>query len=421
MNGRNVCAVLLASALVWLSSVQHAAAQSDEWTSLGPAGGIISALAIDPQTPATLYAGTDSGVFKSDDSGGTWVAANSGLPTRSVRAIAIDPQTPSTLYAGTGGAGVFKSTDGGATWTSINNQRLTNAFVLALAVDPQLPATMYVGSAGAQILKSTDGGSTWSGVGPLMETKVLAIDPQVPTTLYAGTDGEIFKTFDGGATWTKTPVSGVKVWALAIDRQAPTTVYAGVSPYGSSLVGVLKTVDGGGSWTPMNDGLPGTVSALAIDPEVATILYAGTPGDGVFRSTDGAFSWTPMNEGLTNPSVRALAIDSQAFALYAATEGDGVFSRTATIEPERFTLTVSTSGLGRGRLTSSSPGIDCGPDCSEPYVTGTTVTLRARPAFGSIFIGWNGCDSVSGSSCSVTMNAERSVTANFLGVRFFIR
>ena len=72
----------------------------------------MNALAIDPSAPATLYAGTDSGVFKSTNAGGNWTAINTGLTNTCVLALVIDPSAPATLYAGTLG-GVFKSTDGG--------------------------------------------------------------------------------------------------------------------------------------------------------------------------------------------------------------------------------------------------------------------------------------------------------------------
>src|ERR1019366_4735212 len=106
------------------------------WTSHGPYGGVFTALAIDPTTPSTLYAGTGyqagtggGGVYKSTDGGGTWSAVNgpTGLSGFVVDALAIDPSTPSTLYAGTGdpegagtGNGVYKSTDGGGTWNAVN-------------------------------------------------------------------------------------------------------------------------------------------------------------------------------------------------------------------------------------------------------------------------------------------------------------
>jgi hypothetical protein len=89
---------------------------------------------------------------------------------------------------------------------------------------------------------------------------------------------------------------------------------------------------------------------------------------------------------------------------------------TATFERQRFTLTAGTSGIGRGTVTSSPPGISCGADCSEAYVISTTVTLTAAPALGSIFTGWSGCDSVSGARCTVMISAARSVNASFLGL-----
>ena len=90
------------------------------WTTGGPYGGTVHALAIDPTTPTTLYAGTYIGVFKSTDAGGTWVAASRGLTAESIRALAINPATPTTLYAGTHYEGVFKSTDAGGTWVAAN-------------------------------------------------------------------------------------------------------------------------------------------------------------------------------------------------------------------------------------------------------------------------------------------------------------
>ena len=83
------------------------------WTSIGPEGGNVSALAIDPATPATLYAGTSGGVFKSTDGGANWSAVNTGLTATNIQALAIDPATPTTLYAGTWGGGVFSIQQGG--------------------------------------------------------------------------------------------------------------------------------------------------------------------------------------------------------------------------------------------------------------------------------------------------------------------
>jgi hypothetical protein len=81
---------------------------------------------------------------------GNWSAANTGLTDLSVKALAIDPQHPATLYAGTSGAGVFKSTDGGGTWSAFN-AGLTNPSVSTLAIDPRAPAQLYAGTEGSGV------------------------------------------------------------------------------------------------------------------------------------------------------------------------------------------------------------------------------------------------------------------------------
>jgi photosystem II stability/assembly factor-like uncharacterized protein len=84
-------------------------------------------------------------VFKSTDGGENWKAVNNGLTNIDVRALAIDPLTPTTLYAGTWGGGVFKSTDGGENWGAVN-MGLVNLYVFALAIDPVTPTTIYAGT-----------------------------------------------------------------------------------------------------------------------------------------------------------------------------------------------------------------------------------------------------------------------------------
>ena len=134
------------------------------WTSTGIEGGSTRAIAIDPTSPATMYAGTKfNGVFKTIDGGTTWTAANIGMPNTVVVKIVIDPVTTTNVYASTDGSGVFRSTDGGATWTAINN-----------GLNGALPLVVYG----------------------------LAIDPVTRTTLYAGTAGGVYKTKNSGASWS---------------------------------------------------------------------------------------------------------------------------------------------------------------------------------------------------------------------------
>src|SRR5439155_9980256 len=74
---------------------------------------------------------------------------------------------------------------------------------------------------------------------------------------------------------------------------------------------------------------------------------------------------------------------------------DEARSVTAAFMRVRFTLTVGKTGIGRGTVTSTPAGIDCGTSCSAGYDIDTVVTLTATPAMLSVFGGWTGCDTVS--------------------------
>jgi photosystem II stability/assembly factor-like uncharacterized protein len=97
---------------------------------------VTSALVMDPLEPATLYAGSQGGVFKTRDSGSTWTfSAVPGLAESFVLSLAIDPHNIATLYAGTLDRGVFRSMDGGASWIQFNDG-LEDSRIIALAIDP---------------------------------------------------------------------------------------------------------------------------------------------------------------------------------------------------------------------------------------------------------------------------------------------
>ncbi len=106
-----VCAFVARRFLLPLCSLgQGTVAWGQVWSGNALAGGRIQALAIDPATPTSVYAGTlGGGVFGSADGGANWSALNTGLPASTdVRVVRIDPANPSTLYAGAGSDGVFK-------------------------------------------------------------------------------------------------------------------------------------------------------------------------------------------------------------------------------------------------------------------------------------------------------------------------
>jgi Divergent InlB B-repeat domain len=84
---------------------------------------------------------------------------------------------------------------------------------------------------------------------------------------------------------------------------------------------------------------------------------------------------------------------------------------TATFVSGTQTFTLTITKRGEGTVTSFPTGIDCGADCSEPYASGTVVTLTTTPAAGWRFDRWRGnADCTDG---VVTMNVGKTCTAEF--------
>jgi photosystem II stability/assembly factor-like uncharacterized protein len=92
---------------------------------------------IDPKNSNILFiASRGSGVLVSSDGCQTWGSINQGLQSLFVGSIALDPNHPETIYAGTDGGG-YISTDRGATWGQINDGLLGATVVYSIVVDPQ--------------------------------------------------------------------------------------------------------------------------------------------------------------------------------------------------------------------------------------------------------------------------------------------
>src|SRR5579864_4784254 len=88
------------------------------WTSIGPDGGSVQAIAVDPQTPDTVYAIAGGAIFKTTDGAVNWrrvysPASSDGAAISPAMFVAIHPQDSNTVYAGTANGEIFKSTDGG--------------------------------------------------------------------------------------------------------------------------------------------------------------------------------------------------------------------------------------------------------------------------------------------------------------------
>ena len=320
-------------------------------TAFGSVADPVGSLAIDPATSSTIYVIAYRRILKSTNGGASWSGASTGLTTIDVRALAVNRVDPAAVYAGAGDS-VFQSVDSGGSWRRLFAFQLPSSFFVpdpapgyphSVLIDSVNPNILYAGtfrgggcsSADKLLFKSTDGGVSWSDsispfnsgcagagdidLGPGSAADLKAMDPTDPNTLYVAAPGEkwsvpwLLRSKDGGASWTtlgpnQSPDNlAVRGWdtgvkALAIDPANPATLYAGVWD------GLFKSTDEGASWNRI--GLSGAiVNLLAIDPAVPGVVYAaGAEGSngvpqgfrGLFKSTDSGASWSAIGNGLAS-------------------------------------------------------------------------------------------------------------------------
>lgn len=126
---------------------------------LSAVGGALS-LAVNPEDPEEVLAGTQSGLLSSQDSGRSWAVLLSGPVT----AVTFDPNDPQRILAhAPEGGGLLSSRDAGKTWTPFD-MPLERYTVGHLAVHPDDPDTIYAGTYGEGLLRTTDGGRTWDSL-----------------------------------------------------------------------------------------------------------------------------------------------------------------------------------------------------------------------------------------------------------------
>ena len=184
-------------------------------------------------------------------------------------------------------------------------------------------------------LNSFDGAPTVSG-----RVTALAADPTNPGIVYLGAaEGGIWKTTNGGTSWsplTDTQVS-LAVGSIAIDPSNHTTVYVGTGEENFNAdayfgAGILKSTDGGSTWTHLNGPFAGPfgadnisggafIGALAVSPANSQVLLAGifststTNGSGIYRSADGGNTWN-----------LALGGDEGTSVIFDPTNGNTVYA-----------------------------------------------------------------------------------------------
>jgi len=295
-------------------------------------------------TATVIYAGADTGIYRSDDGAVTWQQSLAlKLLQGFVSQILVDPAHHSNVYAGatdfdgtTYNAVVYRSSDAGQTWakaTVVPNSIVGPSY---LAVDAVAANILYL-EAGGGIYRSTDAGATWQPT-PLATMFSITADPVVTGVVYA-TDGfHIYQSSDFGTTWnllatffnlTTTQILSYdqfpSVSSITVDPQNSRTLYAPSSDGWCLTVvtlsqcgGMFKSTDGGKTWQDL--GVTGSYSNMTIDSRTGTFYAGGAlqPFFGyVIKSVDGWKTWTPINTGLTTASVEVFTDPGNSSNLFA--------------------------------------------------------------------------------------------------------
>lgn len=293
-------------------------------------------VAVDPSRPATIYLAVQTAdrILKSRDRGAHWAPASHGLPAGiGAGEIAVDPVQPSSVYAAVDGS-VWHSRDRGATWQP-SSQPLTDengagAFVQILVAPGRPAGTVYAGTPSG-LFRSVDGGETWHLLGtglPVGEVLALAVAPSDPRIVWVSLrDTGLYFSPDGGTSWQRAAgqIPESPVQALAVSPRAPRTLWAG------NVVRLYRSTDGGAHWAA--DGLPARILAVAAG---GRYVYAGVQSDfqapgipelgGVRASTNEGKTWQRRNQGLPGLFASDMAVDpANPRDLWAAMSGFGLF------------------------------------------------------------------------------------------------
>ncbi len=278
-------------------------ANGESWYPIGPSniGGRITAMDYDAVNNI-IYAGAAAGgIFKSTDFGSSWIPKTDFHPSLSIGALVIDPLNSNIIYCGTGeanisadsyaGFGMLKSTDYGETWVVSGLEE--SRHIAELEVHPANTNILYAAVSGGLyskgpdrgIYKSTDAGGSWSNVLFLNDSTSaidVAIDPNDANIIYAamwerlrgpsfrkaaGLNSGIYKSIDGGGSWNQllnglpSPDPIIGRISIAVAQSNSNYVYAlykkASTPNGSSNTfhKFLRSTDKGDNWTEMPSGI----------------------------------------------------------------------------------------------------------------------------------------------------------------------
>jgi len=301
----------------------------------------ISQLAVDPDAPNRVYAGTrGDGVVVSEDSGQSWRKPNRGtLGPGKVKCVTISPHDTSTIYAGTEPIGIWVTHDRGATWASLDGVLdvpsiatvdypvpSVEPHVRSISINPKDANVLYATLQVGYMIKSSDAGKTWALVNDNVDADihVVVVHPDDPNHIFVSTGGHdnrlgrspgraMFDSLDGGDSWRPMGMEFEQEYSvpLAMHPKDPDLLYAalafGQPPQwrnrdGGALGKLVRSTDGGSTWATAETGFEEVgrdfVESITFDQTAPDNVYLGTRKGGLFVSEDAGETWAQVDLGL---------------------------------------------------------------------------------------------------------------------------
>ncbi len=297
-------------------------------------GKSIRAMAMFHANSKVLVAGALDGVFRSKDGGDSWerMSPANHSDIKNIESIAIDPQDPNTVYAGTWHL-AWKTADGGANWQQIKKGMIDDSDVFSVIVDHANPSVVFA-SACSGIYKSESAGNQFSKIQGIpfsaRRTRVLKQDPTNENIVYAGTTEGLWKTSDLGKTWKRMSNPEIVVNDVLVDPRDSNHVLLA-----TDRSGVMASNDGTQSWSTSNRGYAHRyVSALLADAKEAETFYVGLVNDreygGVFYTRDAGRTWLQRSAGLGGRDIFALKQAANGTLVAGTNRGMFALDRNAT-------------------------------------------------------------------------------------------
>jgi photosystem II stability/assembly factor-like uncharacterized protein len=274
---------------------------------------IVRALLADPRRPDVVYAGTDMGLYRSDDAGGAWRPLDNPMRGAMVWSMAIDPVDPSVMFAGVGTPskpGIFRTTDDGKTWESLAVDiaaECPNVGIprpTGIAIDPIDHRHVWVGLEVDGVRHSTDGGETWGKINgqiPNQDVHNVLVVAGPPKAVFTVVNDDVWRSTDDGTTWQPARAREVFPWhyprGIAVKPGDGKTVFVTLGDSTPGRIGtVIRSKDAGATWQTL--GLPvqpnsavWTISIPAAAPET---VFAASRYGYLYRSDDGGDCWRKL-------------------------------------------------------------------------------------------------------------------------------